>query len=288
MKKIVACQECKRQWDVTRYQVGQKLRCVCNFVIEVPARKSYAPEVNHCEKCGAARESAAGACQFCGATPTRDAANLSLVCPHCLHRTGANSRFCSFYGKEIHAAELNAKTGRLVCPRCKSARLLNRQIGAFTVDECPDCSGLWIESTAFDRLVKQQTEREKENVASASRRGPTRSQISGVVVYLKCPDCQQMMNRFNFAKASGVIIDECHEHGLWLDSDEFGKIAAYIASGGLQHTKKLEELDARAERARAGTAPVPFPAMNQFPDIDSRSSSHSGLGSILSFVVDLL
>ena len=29
-----------------------------------------------------------------------------------------------------------------------------------------------------------------------------------------------MMNRINFAKASGVVVDECRAHGVWLDNDE--------------------------------------------------------------------
>ena len=79
--KLIACQECKRQWDVTRHRVGQKLRCVCNFVMEVPRLRSYTPDVHHCQTCGASRAPGHTPCQYCSAVPVKDSADLSLVCP---------------------------------------------------------------------------------------------------------------------------------------------------------------------------------------------------------------
>lgn len=36
------------------------------------------------------------------------------------------------------------------------------------------------------------------------------------------------MQRANFQKRSGVIIDRCHAHGTWLDADELECAAGYI------------------------------------------------------------
>ena len=52
------------------------------------------------------------------------------------------------------------------------------------------------------------------------------------VQYRKCPECQGFMQRRNFRKSSGVIIDRCHQHGTWLDADELEQIAGFILSGG--------------------------------------------------------
>lgn len=41
------------------------------------------------------------------------------------------------------------------------------------------------------------------------------------------------MNRRNFGRRSGVIVDECVEHGLFLDPGEFEAIETFIAHGGL-------------------------------------------------------
>jgi Zn-finger nucleic acid-binding protein len=52
------------------------------------------------------------------------------------------------------------------------------------------------------------------------------------VEYRRCPECDVQMLRRNFRRSSGVIVDECREHGAWLDADELEQIAGFILSGG--------------------------------------------------------
>ena len=54
------------------------------------------------------------------------------------------------------------------------------------------------------------------------------------VEYRKCPVCEAFMQRSNFRKRSGVIIDRCHSHGTWLDADELERIAGFILEGGMR------------------------------------------------------
>jgi Zn-finger nucleic acid-binding protein len=60
------------------------------------------------------------------------------------------------------------------------------------------------------------------------------------VVYRKCPECAGTMQRKNFAKRSGVIVDWCGKHGTWLDADELEEIAAYVLAGGLDKAAGAE------------------------------------------------
>ena len=69
-----------------------------------------------------------------------------------------------------------------------------------------------------------------------------------------------MMNRTNFARISGVIIDSCRGHGIWFDPDEMEKIMDFIARGGLQKSKaadidrlKDEEKLVRLRSGQSGT-----------------------------------
>jgi Zn-finger nucleic acid-binding protein len=48
------------------------------------------------------------------------------------------------------------------------------------------------------------------------------------------------MNRKNFRRISGVIIDECGRHGVWLDAGELEKIRHFIADGGLDRSQDRE------------------------------------------------
>ena len=282
MQRIIACQECKRQWDVTRYEAGQKLRCACSHVMEVPEPRAHTPDVHHCEACGAARSAPTGACEYCGATPTEDAAKLSVVCPFCFHRTQKNSQFCSSCGETIQAGTLHSKAGKLKCPRCSSKKLFNRKVGAFFVDECTVCAGMWIPIESFDRLVKQQSEGSELSLEGSRTKGPKKAVLDQNVSYIKCPECDRLMNRFNFARVSGVIVDECREHGVWLDADEMGKIAAFVASGGLRALERYEEEN---DTPRAH---VSIPAMSEFPNFKPEfRETNSGLSTILEVVRSL-
>lgn len=61
------------------------------------------------------------------------------------------------------------------------------------------------------------------------------------------------MNRVNFGKVSGVIVDMCKAHGTWFDPGELTRVIAFAGGGGLERTRareKLEKSDAREPRAR--------------------------------------
>jgi Zn-finger nucleic acid-binding protein len=49
-----------------------------------------------------------------------------------------------------------------------------------------------------------------------------------------------MMNRTNFARISGVIVDTCRGHGIWFDPGELEKIMDFIAHGGLVKAKEVD------------------------------------------------
>ncbi|NUO47739.1 MAG: hypothetical protein HOV80_02660 [Polyangiaceae bacterium] len=53
------------------------------------------------------------------------------------------------------------------------------------------------------------------------------------------------MNRQNFLKRSGVIVDTCLHHGTWFDDDEARRAGEYVAAGG-QETEDDAKPAARA------------------------------------------
>ena len=58
------------------------------------------------------------------------------------------------------------------------------------------------------------------------------------------------MNRNNFAKASGVIVDICKQHGVWFDADELPKIVDFIQKGGMEIARQREKNEINDERSR--------------------------------------
>ena len=58
------------------------------------------------------------------------------------------------------------------------------------------------------------------------------------------------MNRVNFGRLSGTVIDVCRGHGTFLDAGELHRIVTFIQSGGLARARarQLEELRAQERR----------------------------------------
>jgi len=111
-----------------------------------------------------------------------------------------------------------------------------REVGGLEIYECPKCFGLWAPEERFDLLV------ERAASAAAARDGSPEDDASSprmdggnpldsALEYRRCPACDALMNRRNFQKRSGVIVDQCHEHGTWLDAHELERIAGYVLSG---------------------------------------------------------
>jgi Zn-finger nucleic acid-binding protein len=146
---------------------------------------------------------------------------------------------------------LKAETSPLAnagdCPRCKS-KLDALKIGDIGLQECARCGGLWSTPDMFESICA-----DGENQSAVLNFAGGRSEISGQPVsisYVPCPDCKQLMNRSNFARSSGVIIDLCRQHGVWFDAEELPKIIAFIRHGGLEKARSREKLEIKEERDR--------------------------------------
>ena len=74
------------------------------------------------------------------------------------------------------------------------------------------------------------------------------------VRYRPCAVCGELMNRFNFANCSGVILDSCKPHGVWFDPDELRRIVEFIRGGGLDMARDKERVSLELERRRLAQA----------------------------------
>jgi hypothetical protein len=50
-----------------------------------------------------------------------------------------------------------------------------------------------------------------------------------------------MMNRVNFGRVSGTVVDVCRGHGTFLDSGELHSVVTFIHGGGLARMRQYEE-----------------------------------------------
>ena len=60
------------------------------------------------------------------------------------------------------------------------------------------------------------------------------------VGYIRCPVCKELMNRVNYGKKSGVVVNKCSLHGVWLDSGFLNHLIGWTRAGGFELDKILK------------------------------------------------
>jgi Zn-finger nucleic acid-binding protein len=147
------------------------------------------------------------------------------------------SKHCQHCGAPAAKPQTITAAGKN-CPRCKR-ELEVMSLGDQTLLTCPDCLGLWLDVHTFENICAQREQHAR--VLGEARLTTTPSVSPAKVSYVPCPECHQLMNRANFAKCSGVIIDLCTQHGIWFDRDELSCIIDFIRDGGLDFARKREK-----------------------------------------------
>jgi Zn-finger nucleic acid-binding protein len=259
--RLVACGNCHTQYDVT--SVGEsEIKCRCGGKIQNRDLAPLEVEVHRCGACGAQVASDADACGYCGSEIQRDPRKLSLICPECYGRNEDQSHFCTGCGVAFRPEQVEPEGHELPCPSC-SCLMPVSQIGGVSINECRECSGIWVPDNRFDELVAKACQAAEGNPLAELRPGSGKKKGSrfarGGVVYRSCPVCDAHMQRSNFQKRSGVIVDRCHKHGTWLDADELEAIASFIldggmGSGGARRYSLQTELNAMKRREAAALA----------------------------------
>jgi len=78
----------------------------------------------------------------------------------------------------------------------------------------------------------------------------------GKVRYVHCAVCDKVMNRVNFGKMSGIIIDVCKNHGVWFERDELRGVLQFVANGGLDRMRASEAERKAAQSTAIGLDPA--------------------------------
>jgi len=123
------------------------------------------------------------------------------------------------------------------------------RVGSVTLDECTRCGGLWVDSRSFRRICEETEEQTVVLGALESSRGES-VDADRPARYWPCPECRRLMNRQNFARVSGVIVDTCKGHGAWFNQGELRRIVEFIRDGGMERAREREKGDLEDARAR--------------------------------------
>ncbi|MDA8017804.1 MAG: zf-TFIIB domain-containing protein [Thermoanaerobaculia bacterium] len=202
------------------------------------------------------------------------AGTTAMDCVNCGAPLEAKSRICRFCGalndvdlRQVRRDSLHV--GERSCPRCRERlRVLRLSLGdkpgdGLDVDRCDECHGIFFDPGELDLILDQAESRHQE--VDHIRLGvlveeETETKDFQQVAYVPCPDCGKLMNRRNFGARSGVVVDQCRDHGVWLDGGELRRLVEWARAGGRSHHAKVEAerkaMQERAERNKKASEPT--------------------------------
>ena len=233
-----------------------------------------------CSGCGAAVPADAPQCPYCRAQLA------TVACPACFALSPVGAAHCPGCGAAL-APRASIVPDGAPCPACTKPLGASR-VGDLQVQACLACGGLWLDRQVFEELG---TSRERQGAVLGVLPAPAGTPVAAAlaVQYRPCPACAKLMNRTNYAKRSGVVLDVCKEHGLWFDRDELHRVLGFIGGGGLDRAREreLEDLkEARRALERPGQAPDPAFALPTQPAHPALELTAAGLLGLAAEVAD--
>ncbi len=163
-------------------------------------------------------------------------------CDFCSAPLVANSQFCRYCGscndvdlKGHVEFSVPAESSQYPCPHCLyTLTFIQLNVGnGYRVARCQSCLGIFLERCILERLLEE-TPSPANSINLQQLRAINLDRFSSYhpVKYIRCPVCLSFMNRSNFAYRSGVIVDICRDHGIWLDAGEILQLIEWKKAGG--------------------------------------------------------
>lgn len=160
-------------------------------------------------------------------------------------------------------------------------------LGATSIRECERCIGLWVDVPSFEKICADR-EHQAAVLGAASPEPAKAVQEADKVRYVPCPECQQLMNRINFARCSGVVVDICKGHGTWFDREELSRIVEFIRRGGLDAARSREKAALEEERRQLEQLTLKRRSSSILQYADSDDERQTGIASAGSLLKHLL
>ncbi len=200
----------------------------------------------HCPGCGGPLAADHRACPRCGVTVA------TRRCGACFGLSLSDARNCRHCGSRLPEEDPGHRPDRLACCGCGAA-MTPRRLEGTLFDECDHCGGLWLCPVTVHAV------RSKAEARAMLRpfdllppgAGAEAAGARPAVTYRRCPVCARHMNRSNYARGSGVVIDLCRDHGSFFDRGELARIFRFIEEGGLEKAARRDGEDRRARLREA-------------------------------------
>lgn len=161
-------------------------------------------------------------------------------CPYCGVRADIDLR-------QVHFRDLGPAAGQK-CPGCRGPLgLIEFPLEPpVAIERCLSCHGMFFNPGELETVLESGTSPlvwlDPVEFGRISADFGHRREI----VYRSCPVCAERMSPYLFGGGSGVIVDRCGTHGLWLEAGGLRRLMEWWRAGG-----KFIHQNYQADRAAA-------------------------------------
>jgi Zn-finger nucleic acid-binding protein len=189
-------------------------------------------------------------------------------CKHCGAPLAANTNKCTYCDTrndvDLHAKfpyKIEPSASNRTCPECEiplqTISLLADE--NLYIERCEQCLGLFFDRGEIEYVLQNSVSQVHEiNLEHIDNINKDRYRKPADFQYLKCPECGVFMNRVNFGQRSGVVVDQCMMHGIWLENGELTHLQEWKKAGGqLLHHQTAQEKAASNKQPLKHPLPIP-------------------------------
>jgi Zn-finger nucleic acid-binding protein len=118
------------------------------------------------------------------------------------------------------------------CPKCNTDLVKKYYKGMIEIDSCPNCRGMWLDSTELDKL--------EDMVFDNDERKGSLIHFQSKTNY-PCPQCGTDLLEFQY-RLYDLKLDYCAEnaHGFWLDAGEDERVIAFMNQRAEEMQRKVD------------------------------------------------
>lgn len=201
-------------------------------------------------------------CVTCGAPLPADTHD----CPYCGVRNDGDLK--RLYTARVEECDFSND----ICPRCeqplRTVKMALHGASSHTVGRCRTCLGIFTSPGQLEVIVddacQDRYEVDFRRLETILRESPS---DEWPVKYIPCPRCRVYMLRQSHGVRSGVILDSCKLHGIWLDGGELGRILRWARSGGREKTRHFERARQEMGLDKNTTSAGRLPQLENWDDV---------------------
>ena len=161
-------------------------------------------------------------CKFCASPLPCN----SLICTYCKQRNPISPLLLE---KEEQKLLNNPET--MTCVECHTQTMKFVDMGDYqetlSALQCQTCKSMFISFELLEKGIMHYGLKRKKIPSKID--APAKKERNRDNLY-PCPICQKRMKRFTYKISSGVLIDKCEQHGVWLNHGEFKALITWKQS----------------------------------------------------------